>query len=73
MVGLLGVEDGKAAMNLIHRALENLRYRFAAREIDIGRKNNFGRLGPGRRLIGDEVARSAGTRPGRAGDQERST
>jgi hypothetical protein len=69
MIGLLGVDDGKGVVNLLHRTLANLRYRFAAREIDTGRKNSSGRLGPGRRLKGDEVARSAGTRPGRAGDQ----
>jgi DNA-directed RNA polymerase specialized sigma24 family protein len=68
MISLLGVDDGKEAASLIHRALENLRYRFAAREIDIGRKDNFGGLGPGRRLIRDEVARSAGARPERDGD-----
>jgi hypothetical protein len=41
MIGLLGVDDGKEAASLIHRTLQNLRYRFAAREIDISRKNSF--------------------------------
>jgi DNA-directed RNA polymerase specialized sigma24 family protein len=69
MIGLLGVDDGKVVVNLLNRALENLRYRFAACEIVTGRRNSFGGLGPGRRLKRDEVARSAGMRPGRAGDQ----
>jgi hypothetical protein len=42
MVAALGVGDGRAAVNLVNRALENLRYRFSGNLPRREAKNSFG-------------------------------